>query len=144
MPGWETYSAAWPSSGSLRSGACSQQPEAERRTSDGGSSFWPTPTQADGMGGPGNSGRDGGLNLRSAVKMLPTPTAQDAANNGGPSQHRRDTLPLNAVVNGQLNPTWVEWLMGWPSGWTVLEPLATASYRQWRREHGLNSTGVSA
>jgi hypothetical protein len=26
-----------------------------------------------------------------------------------------------SVVGGQLNPTWVEWLMGYPSGWTVLE-----------------------
>ena len=24
---------------------------------------------------------------------------------------------------GQLNPTWVEWLMGWPLGWTDLKPL---------------------
>jgi hypothetical protein len=26
---------------------------------------------------------------------------------------------------GKLNPTWVEWLMGWPLGWTDLKPLAT-------------------
>ena len=25
---------------------------------------------------------------------------------------------------GQLNPTWVEWLMGWPRGFTDLRPLA--------------------
>ena len=24
---------------------------------------------------------------------------------------------------GKLNPTWVEWLMGWPLGWTDLKPL---------------------
>ena len=24
---------------------------------------------------------------------------------------------------GQLNPSWVEWLMGWPIGWTDLKPL---------------------
>ena len=29
---------------------------------------WPTPTTADGMGGPGNSGRDGGENLRTVVQ----------------------------------------------------------------------------
>jgi DNA (cytosine-5)-methyltransferase 1 len=23
---------------------------------------------------------------------------------------------------GSLNPTWVEWLMGFPDGWTDLEP----------------------
>jgi hypothetical protein len=27
---------------------------------------------------------------------------------------------------GKLNPTWTEWLMGWPLEWTDLKPLATA------------------
>jgi DNA (cytosine-5)-methyltransferase 1 len=26
-------------------------------------------------------------------------------------------------TSGQLNPTWVEWLMGWPLEWTDLKPL---------------------
>ena len=26
---------------------------------------------------------------------------------------------------------WVEWLMGWPLGWTDLRPLATDRFRQW-------------
>jgi len=26
-------------------------------------------------------------------------------------------------TGGKLNPTWVEWLMGWPLGWTDLKPL---------------------
>ena len=29
------------------------------------------------------------------------------------------------MPHGQLNPPWVEWLMGWPIGWTDLKP------RQW-------------
>ena len=32
-----------------------------------GRKYWPTPTVADALGGPGSSGRDGGLNLRTAV-----------------------------------------------------------------------------
>jgi hypothetical protein len=58
--------------------------------------MYPTPTQADGTGGPGSSGRDGGENLRTKV-------------------------------GGQLNPRWVEWLMGFPLGWTDLEGSATPS-----------------
>ena len=38
-------------------------------------SLWPTPTKSDGSGGPGVSGRAGGLNLRTAVAQWPTPTA---------------------------------------------------------------------
>jgi hypothetical protein len=30
---------------------------------------------------------------------------------------------MGAGNGGQLNPTWVEWLMGWPLGWTDLKPL---------------------
>lgn len=38
--------------------------------------------------------------------------------------------------NGVPNPTWVEWLMAWPIGWTDLEPLEMDKYREWRRQHG--------
>ena len=40
------------------------------------------------------------------------------------------------MTGGQLNPTWVEWLMAWPLGWTALEPLAMDKYQQWQRSHG--------
>jgi hypothetical protein len=33
-----------------------------------------------------------------------------------------------ASDGGPLNPAWVEWLMGWPLGWTDLKPLATDKY----------------
>lgn len=34
----------------------------------------------------------------------------------------------------RLNPDWVEWLMGWPIGWTDLKPLATGKFRLWRQK----------
>ena len=37
--------------------------------------LWPTATRADGTGGVGHNGRDGGLNLRTAVSAWPTPSA---------------------------------------------------------------------
>jgi hypothetical protein len=36
-------------------------------------------------------------------------------------------------LGGPLNPTWVEWLMGWPIEWTDLEPLEMDRYQQWWR-----------
>jgi DNA (cytosine-5)-methyltransferase 1 len=82
-------------------------------------------------------------------KLLPTPTTQDGANNGGPAQFERNSLPLNAVVKGsawgvygaavarwaavcgreppaptdaqgKLNPAFVEWMMDLPDGWTAV------------------------
>ena len=37
---------------------------------------------------------------------------------------------------GKLNPTWVEWLMGWMLGWTDLKPLETDKYHYARQQHG--------
>lgn len=36
--------------------------------------------------------------MDSGGKYLPTPTTQDGANNGGPAQYERNSLPLNAVA----------------------------------------------
>lgn len=33
--------------------------------------------------------------------------------------------PFASTIGGQLNPTWVEWLMGFPLGWTDLEDSGT-------------------
>jgi len=68
--------------------------------------------------------------------VFPTPTCQDAKNNGSASQQVRNTKPLNVVVGGSLNPEWVEWLMGWPIGWTGLGALGTDRFQQWQRLHG--------
>ena len=106
-------SVTWPRWGLMRNGVCYQRPIPAPLTCARESGLWPTPTQ-----------------------RFPTPTAQDAKNNGGPSQQLRNTPPLNAVANGPLNPQFVEWLMGWPIGWTGLQPLATAKYHEWRRQHG--------
>jgi hypothetical protein len=48
----------------------------------------------------------------------------------------RNTKPLNAEVGGPLNPNWVEWLMGWPIGWTDLKPLEMARFQEWQQQHG--------
>jgi hypothetical protein len=72
--------------------------------------------------------------LAVAERKWPTPTAQDAKNSTlPPSQKSRDSLPgalLREGLTGGLNPEWVEWLMGFPAGWTDLEPSATPSSRR--------------
>jgi hypothetical protein len=75
----------------MRSGSVYARPTSAPPTADTGSSsspgLLPTPSAADGAGGPGHSGRDGGLNLRTAApQLLPTPKATDGTK-GGPNQH---------------------------------------------------------
>jgi hypothetical protein len=57
--------------------------------------------------------------------LLPTPTCHNAKEGAHPSEYNRNTPTLATHAGGQLNPTWVEWLMGWPLGWTDLKPLET-------------------
>ena len=78
------------------------------------------------------------------TRWLPTPTAQDAANNGAASQFGRNSKPLNAVAGGALNPQFVEWLMGWPLEWTRMEPLPRATWDAWLRAFATGQIKSSA
>jgi hypothetical protein len=69
--------------------------------------------------------------LADIVRKFPTPTANDARNSLTESQRGRGTLTARLVeteseITGQLNPEWVEWLMGYPVGWTDLKDSAIA------------------
>lgn len=67
---------------------------------------------------------------------LPTPTAHNAKEGNYPGERRRKSPPLGALFGGKPNPEYVEWMMGWPIGWTALEALETAKFQQWLNSHG--------
>lgn len=106
---------------------------------------WPTPRASDGeKGGPNQRGSKGDFNLPAAVHHWPTPNATDwkGPSTRSPGKERPlcdDDLPTRA--GGQLNPNWVEWLMGYPLGWTVLEDWATQWYRPKRAKPSSSSRG---
>lgn len=90
----------------------------------------PTPAQRDSKGAnslehllqpvlPGNNRHRG--QLANVVKLLTTPCAADAVGSTGGGNHRS----LRTDIAGQLNPEWVEWLMGFPIGWTELSASET-------------------
>lgn len=106
LGGSVSFSETWPRSGMMRNGVCWERVTPERRT------------------------------VESASGFLPTPTAHNAKEGAYPAEHIRNTPTLAAQVGGALNPPWVEWLMGWPIGWTDLQPLAMDKYRLWLRSHG--------
>lgn len=86
-----------------------------------GSSWLPTPTQS--VGGYNQSnGKNAAIrspSLGLAVVLWPTPTEHGNYNRKGSSPTSVDGLATAA--GGALNPRWVEWLMGFPDGWTDLE-----------------------
>ena len=94
--------------------------------------LWPTPT-ANCSTGAGHGGRDGGLKLQTAVAFA-KPTSRDwRSGKASPETMAKNSRPLSEQVGGSLNPTWVEWLMGFPLGWTVCEPSETPSSRRSRK-----------
>ncbi|MDT8900054.1 hypothetical protein [Anaeroselena agilis] len=65
--------------------------------------------------------------LELAVKMWPTPVAQDSTGSTGGFQHSS----LRTEVLGQLNADWVECLMGFPIGWTDVECKTPRPWPGW-------------
>jgi hypothetical protein len=57
--------------------------------------------------------------------MLPTKDEQIQALKDALEKHGKHSPPLSSAIGGQLNPMWVEWLMGFPLGWTDLEDSET-------------------
>jgi hypothetical protein len=72
--------------------------------------MWPTPAATDYKG----SGKTGTLRDR-----------LDYATERGATKTRVYGEP---ALTGQLNPNWVEWLMGWPVGWSDLKQLETGKF----------------
>ncbi len=90
---------------------------------------WPTPTANDSKNAtfpPGATNRD---SLPGAlIRTWPTPTAtEDHYRLQGETQQSRS---LNALHKGNLNPEWVEALMGFPVGWTALDGPLVHSKRK--------------
>jgi hypothetical protein len=113
--------------------------------------LWPTPrTITGGAEDASNkirpSGHRGQTNLAGAVKKWPTPQAsdnRDRDNMSNPSIQRRVEIGKQIMLSqsvdpnsGQLNPMWVEWLMGWPLGWTDLKRLEMDKSHCAPQQHG--------
>jgi hypothetical protein len=105
---------------------------------------WRTPsaTEAD-HGGPNARDSKGGLHLSAQVRQYPSPVASGKLNGGTRDFGMlRDLMDAGEITDaerrsmsagngGQLNPSWVCWLMGWPIGWTSLDPLNDILWLDW-------------
>lgn len=117
--------------------------------------MFPTPTAGDAKSSgsrnlPGSKA-NAGVSLTDFVRtggsttprQIPTPTARDYRHqNAVPSsQPGRGTQgeQLPNFIGGPLNPTWVEWLMGFPDEWTASEHWVTRSSRKFPKSSGEQS-----
>ena len=118
----------------------------KRGTTLGGAvRMWPPPCASEARQGyqNRNNGKKGTQESLSTKVMnaekFATPQSRDWRSPAGkldrwnnPDRSRN----LNDQIGGQLNPNWVEWLMGWPIGWTDLKLLAMDKFHQWQHSHG--------
>jgi len=112
---WET----WPKAGMTVAGVFYRRPKWERRISAIGSGLWPTPRASLGM----------------SVRLTQYGADHATERNGNLEDKILEYYPLEAIGK-YINQEFVEKMMGFPIGWTALEPLATDRFRQWCEQHG--------
>lgn len=113
---------------------------------------WPTPLASDHLANDSETleawgkraakAKKEGVNLhfalRHAVQKWPTPAARDYKDAGQNTNYEKvkEKGKLAGAAGGALNPAWVEWLMGFPVGWTDCEPSGTPSSPRSRKKSG--------
>jgi hypothetical protein len=107
-----------------------------------GQRIWPTPTahMAKETNAPSEQNRN--TPTLTAQVNWPTPRTKGMCGGSGAwAQLKSNTTieearAMGAGNGGKLNPTWVEWLMGWPLEWTDLKPLVTGKSHCVPQQHG--------
>lgn len=138
LGGLEPFSETFPKWGSMRNGEFLERTMWEPHTAESEFGFWPTTRQSSD---------------KIPRTKFATPTARDwkdtpgmaltGTNPDGSERSRLDRLAAQVYseqeeIGGLLNPNWVEWLMGWPIGWTDCDASGTDRFRQWCDSHGMS------
>ena len=114
-----------------------QRPHAHQKQLPNAVKPWPTPRAQSSTGKSNPPNRQGAADLQTMVALFPTPTTGAGLNGGTGNFQQLQKLKETGVITeeerrsmsqgngGQLNPTWVEWIMGFPIGWTDLNASET-------------------
>jgi hypothetical protein len=106
----------------------------------------PTPSATEyGSNQGGSAGRVGPVreSLATMARRDNWPTPQSYSHSPGVSVPGLTPLDIAVrpederaenILRGQLNPTWVCWLMDWPISWTSLEPMSIEAFDEWKRK----------
>lgn len=109
---------------------------------DNGYGLLPTLTVHGNYNRKGMSKKSGdGLVTALARRLLPTLIARDSRTFKGnvPPPGHMGGISLTQTLGGTLNPYWTEVFMGYPVGWTELNPSEIASIRSFRKSSATRS-----
>ena len=123
---WTPFSGAFPKQGMMRSGSTFELPTLVLRTDESDSSSsrgtWPTArvSSANGASAAEVAAGNPRRRLEAEVARWPTPAARDWKDNGDFTATAEGAAhgKLAHAAMGELSPSWVEMLMGFPDGWT--------------------------
>jgi len=99
---------------------------------------WPTPVVHDYKVGAKGYGLGAIFHMKNQATW-PTPLSTEYRANRVKRENHHNGLTQAVLATqdgGQLNPTWVEWLMGWPQEWTDLKPLEMDKFPSAQQPHG--------
>jgi hypothetical protein len=117
----ELSSVIWPTSGMTANGQCWELPTLAATTKGTGSGSVPTPRASMSMHG---------------IAWCRARTGKHKGNLEDFLAHQH-LLMGGAEVSGlNVSPSYCEFLMIWPMGWTDLKPLETDKFQQWLQQHG--------
>jgi hypothetical protein len=140
----DEFCETWPRAGMTRNGIVFQRSPSVPLTVGTEFGSWPTPRNCTAMAAAftENTVLAKFPNLETVVarrELWKSPAAADTRDRGNmsnPAIQRRALLGkqimLSMQAGGALNPPWVEWLMGYPLGWTALEDSAMPLSRRSR------------
>lgn len=118
--GLDEFSETWPRWGSMRNGECWERTTAVESTSESEFGYLPTPR----------------------ASMASHGIAWCRARTGKYKGNLEDFLGWKHLMAGGLeisglnvSPSYCEFLMMWPTGWTDLKPLETGKYHEWQQKH---------
>jgi hypothetical protein len=114
------YSQTFPTAGEMQNGTCFRRRELEPIICGGAYGLLPTPTSIAGHQA-GRYYECGGSQARRGWEVA-----------------FRRGLVKRFDLRSSRDPNWEEALMGWPIGWTALEPLATDKFQAWLSAHGVS------
>lgn len=118
--------ATLPRWGLMLDGECFPDDTSEPPTQESACGWWPTP-----MSGPCCRSQT----VESTTRLI---ERQAVSQETTMTMVVREAMAqgLQYPPRGNLNPPWIEWLMGWCIGWTDLQPLGMDKFQQWRQQHG--------
>ena len=152
LGGLDEFSETWPRWGIMRAGECWELPtpshiaDIRARTTleieSGSLERFPTPRSCSAMAAnitpesAWNGARFPNLETVVGRKRWAIPKCQDSRHASWDRGKSNLGEQVAGIHGGHLNPTWVEWLMGWPLEWTDLKPSETDKFQAWCVSHG--------